>query len=79
MFPSLSKLVFFFQQIVRMNDKVAMFDKEILQKLNFEDLEGLRFNPAVTQNDPGENLHMRPLHRDDYNHGEHKFNSNLQF
>lgn len=49
-----------------------IFDEELLRGLDFEDLEGISFNPAITQNDPGENLHMRPLSRDDYNHGYYK-------
>ena len=47
-----------------------MFDEELLRDLDFDDLEGINFNPAITQNDPGENLRMRPLSREDYNHGE---------
>ena len=46
-----------------------MFDEELLRDLDFDDLEGINFNPAITQNDPGENLRMRPLNREDYNHG----------
>ena len=46
-----------------------MFDEELLRDLDFDDLEGINFNPAITQNDPGENLRMRPLSREDYNHG----------
>lgn len=46
-----------------------LFDKELLSSLDFEDLEGIKFNPEITQNDPGENLRMRPLKRDDYSNG----------
>ena len=47
-----------------------MFDEELLRDLDFDDLEGINFDPANTQNDPGENLRMRTLSRKDYNHGE---------
>ena len=48
----------------------SMFDIKVLEGLNFEDLEGINFNPSITQKDPGENLRMRPLHRDDYSRGK---------
>lgn len=46
-----------------------LFDEEILRTLDFEDLEGIRFNPEISNTDPGENLALRPLKRDDYSKG----------
>lgn len=43
-----------------------LFENEILKKLDFTDLEGISFNPEISATDPGENLVMRSLQRDDY-------------
>lgn len=47
-----------------------LFDEEILNKLSFDDLEGIKFHPEITNTDPGENLHLRPLKRDDFSKGK---------
>lgn len=52
-----------------MEDNRPLFDIEDLRKLDFDDTEGVKFNPLITQNDPGENLLVRPLQRGDFNHG----------
>ncbi|XP_067942187.1 glucosamine 6-phosphate N-acetyltransferase-like [Watersipora subatra] len=57
--------------------KKYIFDEALLRELNFEDQEGISFNNSITQNDPGENLKMRPLSRDDYNHGYYKLLAQL--
>lgn len=54
--------------------KQHIFDASILDKLDFDDLEGIKFNPTLSQKDPGENLVMRPLARDDYSNGELSYN-----
>jgi len=46
-----------------------LFDGAILHSISFDDLEGVSFDPLISPAQPGENLIMRPLQREDYSKG----------
>lgn len=52
---------------------MSLYSKDILENLDFTDLEGISFNPEITNKDPGENLVLRPLARDDFSRGMFQF------
>uniref|UniRef100_A0A1B6GCY7 Glucosamine 6-phosphate N-acetyltransferase n=2 Tax=Cuerna arida TaxID=1464854 RepID=A0A1B6GCY7_9HEMI len=54
--------------MIQQNEDVALFDKHILDKLDFTKFKS-NFNPSISVTEPGSGFLVRPLHTSDYNAG----------